>query len=71
MARITPAYLLDCGDCGRETLIKAIIPANIGDRVQALRDSHGTKPLDIGEFIIPPPVVICEHCGSQFVTPAI
>ncbi|HVL14133.1 MAG TPA: hypothetical protein VM529_16300 [Gemmata sp.] len=75
IVNLSPAYVWDCEDCGRENFQRAVSlkldPRDDGD-AETIRRMHG---LSEGEPIPPtlgvgmmtrPNRVTCKHCGTEF-----
>jgi hypothetical protein len=63
---MTPAYCFDCDECGRENIVRCIIPEfSLAERKE-LDESFGIQEDELGTFIDVPLQVTCKFCGEMF-----
>lgn len=72
---LSPAYVWDCEECGRENFQRAVSaaldPEDEGD-AEVLREMHGLSPDELipdvlaGVMMMRPNTVTCRHCNTTF-----
>lgn len=64
IVELSPAYLWDCPECGRENFQRAITYIPTAED----RENDPNIPEDDGHFMTRPETVVCRHpdCGKMF-----
>jgi hypothetical protein len=67
---LRPAYVWDCGQCGREVFVRAIIPEMSEEDSEEMKKDvfgEGEEEGEFGFFMSLPEVVTCPYCNEEFV----